>query len=268
MTDRWLELRESPLAPGASPVRIRCRDAGRGAPILFLHGGWGYEVYACDRQIPALERTHRIVIPDRTGYGASDPIPDFPDDFHPRAAAETLSVVDALGLEAPVLWGHSDGAIIALQIALAHPDRVAGVIVEAAHLYRRKPSSREFFEALASDADVVGDRAAEALARDHGEGWRRLIAKQAAAWLRIGRRAASDADDFYDGRLGELGVPALVIHGATDPRTEPGELDALRRSLARASFLIQPEAGHSPHSQPETADEVTGAIQMFLSGLR
>lgn len=267
MTDRFIDLSESSLAPGASAVRIHYRDAGRGAPLVFLHGGWGYEVYACDAQIGALESTRRIVIPDRTGYGRSGAIADFPDDFHLRAGDETIRVIDALGLERPVLWGHSDGAIIALQLALTEPDRFAGVIVEATHLYRRKPASREFFETIVAGADVIGDRTASALAQDHGEGWRQMIARQAAAWLRIATQAASDEDDFYGGRLVELRVPALVVHGATDPRTEPGELDALHRALPRASYLVQPDGGHSPHSEKGTADEVTGAIEMFLASL-
>jgi len=268
MTDRFIELPESPLAPGVSPVRVRYRDAGRGSPpLVFLHGGWGYAAYACDRQIGALASARRIVIPDRTGYGRSGRIADFPDDFHARAGVETMSVVDALGLERPVLWGHSDGAIIALQLALAHPDRFAGVIVEATHLYRRKPASRAFFESVAAEADVIGERAAAALLEEHGDGWRRLIARQAAAWLRIGEQAASDTDDFYGGRLDTLRVPALVVHGAGDRRTEPGELDALCRALPRASVAVLPEGGHGPHGDPDTADEVTGAIQRFLADL-
>ena len=267
MTDRFIELPGSPLAPGVSPVRIHYRDAGRGSPLVFLHGGWGYAAYTCDRQIDALMPAHRIVIPDRTGYGRSGRIADFPDDFHARAGVETMSVVDALGLERPVLWGHSDGAIIALQLALACPDRWAGVIAEATHFYRRKPASREFFESVAAEADVIGRRAADALLEEHGEAWRRLIARQAAAWLRIGEQAASDTDDFYGGRLGTLRVPALVVHGAGDPRTEPGELDAFRAALPRATFAILPDGGHGPHSDPDTADEVTAAIQRFLADL-
>ena len=50
--------------PGASP--IYCREAGAGPALVFLHGGWGYEVYPFDRQIDTLSGRYRIVIPDRT----------------------------------------------------------------------------------------------------------------------------------------------------------------------------------------------------------
>src|SRR5229473_1090193 len=126
-----LQLDASALAPGLSPVRIHYRDGGAGAPIVILHGGWGYQIYPFDRQIAALEQDHRIVIPDRTGYGQSGRVAAQEVDFHQRAAGETFAVIDALGLDRPVLWGHSDGAVIALLMGLAQPDRLTALIVEA-----------------------------------------------------------------------------------------------------------------------------------------
>src|SRR3954453_2456097 len=83
-----LQLPESPLAPGVSPVRIRYREYGCGAPLVFLHGGWGYEVYPFDRQIAALALHRRIIIPDRSGYGGSSQIGHFDPRFHLAAADE------------------------------------------------------------------------------------------------------------------------------------------------------------------------------------
>src|SRR5437879_5878605 len=107
-------LHASPLAPGVSPVRLHYRDAGAGPPIVFLHSGWGYAMYPFDRQAVLLSADHRVVSPDRSGYGQSTPIDRLPADFHQRAAEETRLVLDALNLRRPVVWGHSDGAIIAL----------------------------------------------------------------------------------------------------------------------------------------------------------
>ncbi len=61
-------------------------------------------------------------------------------------------------------------------------------------------------------------------------------------------------------------MPTLVIHGAKDPRTEPGELEALRATLPRARFAIIAEGGHSPHSERLTAGEVTEIARGFLNG--
>ena len=259
-----LELAASPLAPGMSPVRIRYRECGRGAPLVFLHGGWGYEVYPFDRQIAALASTHRIIIPDRSGYGGSSRVPSLATDFHDAAAAETLAVVDALGLGRPALWGHSDGAVIAALIGLRAPDRASRLVLEAMHLYPRKPASREFFASTAGDPDAVGDRLATILAHDHGDDWRRVIGRHSEAWLRLGEERTPEAD-FYGGRLRDLSPPTLLVHGARDPRTEPGELDALCVQLSRAERQVLNDGAHSPHSERATAGAVARLATQFLS---
>jgi pimeloyl-ACP methyl ester carboxylesterase len=261
----FVALPRSPLAPEVSSVSVYFRDVGSrgaGAPIVLLHGGWGYEIYPYDRQIAALGASHRIVVPDRTGYGQSGRVTSLPIDFHQRAAEETLGLLDALALERPVLWGHSDGAVIALRLAAAAPDRVGGIIAEATHVFRDKPASRSFFQTMRDAPDDLGARVTAVLEREHGPRWRELIQAGGDAWLRI----AAQGGDLYDGRLTEVRVPVLVIHGAKDPRTEPGELDSLKRGLTHADVTILHEGGHSPHSERATADEVTSIASQWLAG--
>jgi pimeloyl-ACP methyl ester carboxylesterase len=280
----FIEVASSALAPGMSPVRVHYRESGSGPPLVILHGGWGYEIYPFDRQIAALAATHRCIAPDRTGYGGSGRLSRQETDFHHRAAAETFAVIDALGLDAPVVWGHSDGAVIALLMGLAQPERLRGLIVEAAHFLRRKPRSREFFETMMRNPDGLGERVTDVLAREHGDDWRDLIRTNGDAWLRIASDPSAPRSDLYDGRLGALRVATLVIHGAKDPRTEPGELEAFIDAIGRthrsaptdarsgcdrgvgpAVFAILPEGGHSPHSERATADEVTRVVRSFVS---
>jgi pimeloyl-ACP methyl ester carboxylesterase len=271
----FIDVAESPLAPGVSPVRLFYRDAGAGAPIVILHGGWGYEIYPFDRQIAALARTHRTVAPDRTGYGRSGSIAEQPVDFHQRAADETFALLDALGIERPILWGHSDGAVIALKMALARPHRVHALIVEATHLFGVKPRSRAFFEQMRDDPDGLGGRVVPVLEREHGPRWRDLIRTNGVAWLRLADEARRSGSDLYAGRLDGLRSPTLVVHGAKDPRTEPGELEALQAALQRAGeshgvhieCALLADGGHSPHSGRATAEEVTRAVRSFLDRL-
>jgi pimeloyl-ACP methyl ester carboxylesterase len=248
-------------------VPIHYREVGAGAPVVILHGGWGYEVYPFDRQIADLERDHRLVIPDRTGYGQSGRLAAQEVDFHLRAADETFAVIDALALQRPVLWGHSDGAVIAILMALERPERLRAVILEATHLRRDKPASRPFFDTMMRDPDGLGDRVGAILARDHGAGWRDVIRMNGVAWRRIADERTSSDEDLYGGRLADLRVPSLIIHGARDPRTEPGELDALRAKLPGARVAIVADGGHSPHSERLTADEVTRIARGFIDGL-
>jgi len=264
----FVELPGSALAPGVSPVRIHYRDAGAGPPLVCLHGGWGYEIYPFERQVAALSGRYRVIIPDRTGYGGSRRLERQETDFHQRAADETFAVIAALGLDHPVLWGHSDGAVIALLMAVMGPVRLAGVIAEATHFFRAKPGSREFFETMLHNPDGLGERVTTVLAREHGERWRDLIRANGDAWLRIGRTATEADDDLYSGRLREVRVPTLLVHGARDPRTEPGELDALRAVLPHAAVELLAEGGHSPHSERATSDATTASAAAFLARSR
>jgi len=261
----FVDIAGSPLAPGVAPVRLRYREAGAGRPLVLLHGGWGYQIYSFDRQIERLRDRYRVVAPDRTGYGGSGTLAAQEPDFHQRAAAETLALIDALGIDRALLWGHSDGAVIAFHVALAAPDRVEGIVAEAAHFWRRKPASREFFETMRDAPGTLGERVTAVLADDHGPRWDALIRANGDAWLRIAARGG----DLYDGRLGEVGRPTLLVHGGHDPRTEPGELDALAAALARRpAILVLPEGGHSPHSERATADQVTDAVAEWLVRLK
>jgi pimeloyl-ACP methyl ester carboxylesterase len=241
---------------------LHVRDIGCGdPPIVVLHGGWGYAFYPFDDAIAGIPR--RFVIPDRTGYGQSPPRASLPPRFHDLYAEETEALLDALAIERCVLWGHSDGAVIAARLAIRNPSRYAGVVLEAIHLDREKPRSREFFTMMAKDPDAFGARVTGKLAAEHGDGWRTIIRADGEAWLHI---AAHPDDDLYDRRLHEVTVPALVLHGDADPRTEPGELDRLRRDVPHARIHMI-AAQHSPHSERTSAATCTALVRDFVAGL-
>lgn len=243
---------------------LHVREAGNrsGAPLLVLHGGWGYAFYPFDRPVAALGAAYRFIIPDRTGYGRSPAIAALPRRFHEGAAREMEELLDAMGVARCTLWGHSDGAVIALLMALRAPDRYRAIVLEALHLDREKPRSRAFFTMMAEEPDGFGGRIAARLAADHGEArWRDVLRMGGRAWLDI---AATPGEDFYDRRLHELRVPALLLHGSEDPRTEPGELDRVRREVPGARIELVPGGGHSPHSERAAADEATARAARWL----
>jgi pimeloyl-ACP methyl ester carboxylesterase len=256
---------ESPLAPDVRPVEIYYRATGNGRPLILLHGGWGYEVYPFDSQIEAFADDFRILIPDRTGYGRSMRMKQFPIDFHHRAAREVKSVIEALKLDRPVIWGHSDGAVIAALMGIEDPGSYAGLILEAFHYYKAKSGSSEFFETIATNPDGLGARKSATLAADHGEDyWRELIINNGLAWLKIAESSSRDDEDLYEGRLHNLKVPTIFIHGSRDPRTEPGELDAVRNQLPAAPIHLI-DGGHSPHSESQAATESNRVAGEFLN---
>jgi pimeloyl-ACP methyl ester carboxylesterase len=262
----FVTLPHSPLAGG--PTKIHYRQFGAGRPLIFLHGGWGYEIYPLPEQalsIPGVQ----IIIPDRTGYGRSSKSAIFNADFHRLAAAETVAFCEALEIQRAVFWGHSDGAVIAAWMGLMAPERrpklvLYGLILEALHYYRVKPHSIDFFTGLAANPDSLGERAVSILAHDHGEHWRDAIRGDCQAWIEIAQASNPAGLDLYQGRFHEIRVPVAIVHGECDPRTEPGELDQIRHELPIAQVHVIRGAEHSPHSSRGSQEECTRVIRHIV----
>jgi pimeloyl-ACP methyl ester carboxylesterase len=155
-------------------------------------------------------------------------------------------------------------AVIAFKVALMAPGRVDRIVAEATHFFRRKPRSREFFESMCDRPEQFGGRVSKALEIDHGSRWRAPLTLNGEAWLHLADSAGDGLVDLYDGRLADVRSPVLLVHGEADPRTEPGELDALRAALPHANIAVLPGASHSPHSERATADAVTDVVRRFL----
>jgi pimeloyl-ACP methyl ester carboxylesterase len=261
-----LDLQDSQLAPDVSPVTIHYREFGRARPLVFLHGGWGYGVYPFDEQIAAFQNEFRIIIPDRSGYGHSTMVAgEMALDFHRRAASETAAFLDALGIERAALWGHSDGAVIAALMGLAMPERCECLILEAFHYLKRKPGSRSFFERFAQRPEDLGEETRRLLAEDHGETrWPDVPRRNCGVWIRIADQARWPDEDLYDGRLSELQVPTLFLHGKDDPRTEPGEMELVHQMLPQAQMEFVTNGRHSPHSEESAFGECNRIAREFV----
>jgi len=262
----FVELPASSPGPGCAPFSIHYREYGRGAPLLFLHGGWGYGVYPVDRQVEEFRKELRIVAPDRYGYGRSTQVmSELPLDFHRRAAEETLALMDALEIASAAIWGHSDGAVIAAMIGLKAPERCWKLILEAFHYFRSKPGSQGFFQRFSAHPEDLAEKTQRLLAEDHGEAhWKKVVARNCKAWLRLGDGSASPYEDLYDGLIGKLAVPTMFLHGRFDPRTEPGELERAWTELPGATIRIVENGQHSPHSEDAAYEECNRTMKEFL----
>ena len=106
-------------------------DEGQGEPILLLHGEpmWGY-LYR--NFIPALSKTHRVIVPDHMGFGKSATPQD--KEYCLRTHTTNLiGLLDSLELEAPLTLFIQDwGTLIGLQFALRYPDKIARIMIGSA----------------------------------------------------------------------------------------------------------------------------------------
>ena len=111
-------------------ARIHYLDEGSGPAILFIHGLAGQMHNFTHSLLARLRRDYRVVILDRPGSGYSVPPPEASATV--GAQARTIArFAQKLGLERPLVVGHSLGGAIALALALNHPERVGGLALLA-----------------------------------------------------------------------------------------------------------------------------------------
>ena len=256
-------------------ARIRYIDAGRGAPVLLLHG-LGASLYAWRKNIAAVAAAgFRVIAFDNRGFGLSDKPPaPYDNTAYARLA---VALMDSLGLPSAVLIGHSMGGAIAAEVAIEYPQRVRGlVLVGSAGLGAREPllfrvarwpvvgptllafrgrgltgrllRSTYFDPSKVTEADVDQYYAPVALP-DYGRALRGVLTQFRFTAL--------------DGRLDRIAAPTLVLWGEADRWVPIGLGRALASGITRSAFLSVAQAGHSV--QEEAPDEVNRLVIRFLT---
>jgi pimeloyl-ACP methyl ester carboxylesterase len=225
------------LAPaGATPGRTT---------LVLLHDGLGSISQWRDfpQQLVAATGLPALVY-DRVGHGGSDPLSAARDVHYLfREAGESLPVVlEACGVTAPLLVGHSDGGTIALLYAALFPERPCAVVTEAAHLF-------------VEDVTLAGIRAAveayesgdlrERLVRHHGERTGPMFRGWSDTWLSPEYREWNIED-----AMPRIRCPILAIQGEDDEYATAAQVNAIAAGAPRrAEVLLLPGCGHTPHHQ-------------------
>jgi len=111
-------------------IRIYYETYGRGQPVLVLHGGAGF-IETMHYQISALAETRLVIAPDSRAHGRSTDS-DAPLSYS-LMVDDMLKLVATLGIDKVDIVGWSDGAIIGLDIAMHHPERVAKLVAISAN---------------------------------------------------------------------------------------------------------------------------------------
>lgn len=122
-------------------------ERGEGRPILMIHGLGGSLHHLRRPLMEAFGDGYRLIALDRAGSGYSTRDPSRQGSLKEQAQG-IADFIDALGLEKPMLVGHSLGGAVALATALDHPDRVAGLAL-ISPLTRFEPTLPPAFKALA-----------------------------------------------------------------------------------------------------------------------
>ena len=226
--------------------------------IVFLHEGLG--CVAMWRDFPdrlASATGCGALVYSRLGHGGSDAVTgERRVRYMHDEALETLpAVLGHFGLENVVLFGHSDGASIALIHAGADPGHVRALVLEAPHVFV-EPLSIEGITRITTDYETT--RLKERLARHHGGNTDSMFRGWSDVWLSPGFRKWN-----IEEYLPAIECPVLVVQGEDDRYGTLEQVDAVVKKVGGpAESLILPHCGHSPHS--EQPEEVLEAATRFI----
>jgi pimeloyl-ACP methyl ester carboxylesterase len=230
---------------------------GQGAPLLLIQGMGANGTHWGEPFLAELEPDFELILYDHRGIGRSAPLQGGGVTV-PGLAADALTLLDALGIDAAHVLGISMGGMVAQELALAAPERVRTLILGA--------TSCGGTQARATAPEVVQRLTTVALSRDRElmlrTGFELVVsprhasepahfaefaaaAKQFPASLPIllAQKGAADAHDAYS-RLRGVRVPTLVIHGTADELLASINGDLVASLIPGARLELLEGVGH------------------------
>lgn len=235
-------------------------DGPASAPaLLLIHAGVA-NLRMWDPLVEALAEQHFVIRYDSRGYGQTRA-----GNAPFSNAADALAVLGHLGIVSATLIGCSRGGAIAIDVAVEHPERVAGLVTIGSG-----PSG--FPEVPLTDAEDEGFRELGLLFEAHE--WHRLCQKEVELWDFGPRRQRSDLDPQFVtfayelhrvnaahraerptpipldppayGRVADIAVPALVTVGEYDLSPALAEYDYLLATIPGATGRVFRDSAHIP----------------------
>jgi 4,5:9,10-diseco-3-hydroxy-5,9,17-trioxoandrosta-1(10),2-diene-4-oate hydrolase len=277
----------SPLTENMITVagkQIFFAESGSGPAVVMLHGGGpgatGVSNYS--RNIDALAKHFRVIVPDMPGYGRSDKYVDHADPFG-YLADMIRGLLDALGIDTAHLIGNSYGGAAVLRLALDTPDRVRRLVLmgpggigttrgvptagikSLLSYYSGDGPSRDKLETfirtyLVYDGasvpdDLIDLRYAASIDPD--------VVANPPLRRPSGPRTLWRMDLTRDGRLRKLQTPTLVLWGRDDKVNRPSGGPMLLNIMPNAELVMTSHTGH--WMQFERAELFNGLVTEFLS---
>jgi class 3 adenylate cyclase len=270
----------------ADGLHIAFQVSGEGPlDIVEIGDGTLFPIDATSEQarwqayVDRLTSFSRLIRFDLRGIGLSDPLGASSPFTLEQWAADTLAVLDATGSERAVLMGTAQSTTAAILLAATHPERVrALVLINAFARIVRTPDYpagvpaavfESFFEGLVDpEAPQTDDVPLMAPSLAHDDSFR-------AWWRRAGHRGASPAmatavwrmlrDCDVRALLGDLAVPALVVHARDNAFIRVGHGRYLAEHIPGARYIELATADHVPWAG---AADIAGEVEEFLTGTR
>ncbi len=253
-------------------ITVSYTDSGGDGPAVVLSHGYLMDSSMFDPQVAALAPEFRVITWDERGFGGTRATGPF---SYWDSAKDVLGLLDHLGIERAVLGGMSQGGFLSLRAALTAPWAVRALILIDSQAGLENPEVVPAYEQM------------EQIWLDQGPGPVQDVvasiilgppdgpvdyAPWFAKWAAIDRddtqfafRCLMDRDDIT-GRLGEIGCPALIVHGTADAAIPMERAEVVLAGLAGPTTLVQIDGG-THASNLSHPDQANTAILDFLRSL-
>ena len=255
-TPTLLQAAQSGYAP-VNDIKIWYASFGskdpRAEPVILLHGGLANANY-WGNQVKALQSRYRVIVMDSRGHGRSSR-DDKPYGYD-LMASDVIALMDFLKIPKAAIIGWSDGAIIGLDIALTHPERLTKLFAFAANSDPSGVSditSSPVFNAFIARAE----KEYEKLSPTPTE-YKAFLGQIEKMWETQPNWTADD--------LGRIAVPVWIVDADHDEAIKRENIEFMAANVPNAGLLLQPEVSHFSFIQDP--EQFTADVLHFLQHVK
>ena len=216
--------------------------------MIFLHDSWGCVRLWGDfpKKVSEIAGLNALLY-DRRGYGKSSDfaVTERTEQYLHDEAHELIRVMDAYNIDNAVIYGHSDGATIALIAAALYPSRVKGLLLEGSHSFIEESGKAAV---LATRERAKENNLLTSLEKYHGSKTPKLFRLWHETWL----------SDFFSKWtivpiLNRISCPVLAFQGESDEFGTIEQLNVLKKEISTDVTIVEiRNAAHTPRKEAET----------------
>jgi pimeloyl-ACP methyl ester carboxylesterase len=250
-------------------IKIEYEANGEGEALVLI-SGLGYPRWQWYKMVPYLTEHFKVITFDNRGVGGSDK-PEGPYTAQ-MLAADTIGLLDTLGIEKATFVGHSMGGFITQAIGLDYPDRVNRLVLCSTNFGgpNHVPVTPEAMQVLSDTTSDPLTRFTNGLKVSTAPGWadaHPVMVQEWVTWrvanpldmagyqsqMAIGLGLIS-AEACFEKKLDQIKTPTLILSGEFDKVVPPENTKLLQAKIAGSEVVILPDAGHFfPIEVPELA---------------